>query len=91
MNISSVEEKSLQSNLSSNTSNFNNNDATTGLVFIDSKVDGYAILMAGITKNLEVVLLDDNCNGIAQITQTLKGRFPGDYRLSSLMAQSRGD
>jgi hypothetical protein len=75
MNISSVEEKSLQPNLSSNNSNFNNNDPTTGLVFIDSKVDDYAILITGITKNLEVVLLDDNCNGIAQITQALKGRF----------------
>jgi Tol biopolymer transport system component len=87
MNISSVKEKSLQSNLSSNNSNFNNNSATTGLVFIDSKVDDYAILIAGITKNLEVVLLDDNCNGIAQITQALKGRF----NLSSLHIVAHGE
>jgi hypothetical protein len=87
MNISLVKEKSLQSNLSSNPSNFNNNNATTGLVFIDSKVDDYAILIAGITKNLEVVLLDDNCNGIAQITQALKGRF----NLSSLHIVAHGE
>ena len=87
MNISLVEEKSLQSNLSFNKSNFNNNSATTGLVFIDSKVDDYAILMRGITKNLEVVLLDDNCNGIAQITQALKGRF----NLSSLHIVAHGE
>ena len=87
MNISSVKQKSSQSNLSSNHSNFNNNSATTGLVFIDSKVDDYAILVAGITKNLEVVLLDCNCNGIAQITQALKRRF----NLSSLHIIAHGE
>jgi hypothetical protein len=87
MNISSVKQKSSQSNLSSNHSNFNNNSATNGLVFIDSKVDDYAIMVAGITKNLEVVLLDDNCNGIAQITQALNGRF----NLSSLHIIAHGE
>ena len=47
---------------------------TTGIVFIDPKVDEYEMLMAGVKPGLEVVLLDGSHKGIAQITQTLKGR-----------------
>ena len=47
---------------------------TSGIVFIDSKVDEYETLMAGVKPGLEVVLLDDSLDGIAQITKALKGR-----------------
>jgi hypothetical protein len=50
------------------------NGATSGIVFIDHKVDDYEMLMAGVTPGLEVVLLDENTDGIVQISQTLKGR-----------------
>lgn len=43
--------------------------------------------MAGIKPGLEVVLLDDNRNGIAQITQALKGRLG----LSSLHIVAHGE
>jgi Ca2+-binding RTX toxin-like protein len=51
---------------------FNNNN-TTGIVFIDPKVDDYEMLMAGVMPGLEVFLLDENRNGIRQITEVLKG------------------
>ena len=69
-------------------SSFNNNKCeTTGIVFIDPKVDDYEMLMAGVTPGLEVVLLDENFDGIAQITQALKGRIG----LSSLHIVAHGE
>lgn len=67
MNTLSVKEKIIQSNLSFNLSSFNNSKGapTTGIVFIDPKVDDYEMLMAGVTPGLKVVLLDENCDGIA--------------------------
>ncbi len=47
---------------------------TSGIVFIDPKVDDYETLKAGVTQGLEVVLLDRHCDGISQITEALKGR-----------------
>ncbi|MFB8790443.1 MAG: DUF4347 domain-containing protein [Potamolinea sp.] len=47
---------------------------TNGIVFIDPKVDDYQTLRAGVTQGLEVVLLDEHCDGISQITEALKGR-----------------
>ena len=78
MNNLAVKEKIIQSNLSFNLSNFNNSKSapTTGIVFIDSKVDDYEMLMAGVKPGLEVVLLAENCDGIAQITEVLK-RYRG--------------
>ena len=69
-------------------SSFNNTKCTTtGIVFIDPKVDDYEMLMAGVKPDLEVVLLDDNFDGISQITQALKGRFG----LSSLHIVAHGE
>jgi Tol biopolymer transport system component len=65
----------------------NSNRATTGIVFIDRKVDDYEMLMAGVTPGLEVVLLDENCDGIGQITQAIKGR----RGLSSLHIVAHGE
>jgi Tol biopolymer transport system component len=65
----------------------NSNGATTGIVFIDPKVDDYGILMAGVKPGLEVVLLDDNFDGIAQITQAMSGR----RGLSSLHIVAHGE
>jgi Tol biopolymer transport system component len=63
------------------------NGATSGIVFIDPKVDDYGILMAGVKPGLEVVLLDDNFDGIAQITQAMSGR----RGLSSLHIVAHGE
>jgi Ca2+-binding RTX toxin-like protein len=60
---------------------------TRGIVFIDPKVDDYQTLKAGVKPNLEVVLLDDDCNGISQITQALLGRSG----LSSLHIVAHGE
>ena len=91
MNSSLLQEKPSQSKLSVN--NFNNSKVaqpycpTTGIVFIDPKVDDYKMLMAGVKPGLEVVLLDDNCDGIAQITAVLRR-----YRnLSSLHIVAHGE
>ena len=79
MTVSVLPEKSAQLN-----SSFNN---TKGIVFIDPKVDDYEMLIAGVKPGLEVVRFDDNCDGISQITQALKGRFG----LSSLHIVAHGE
>jgi Domain of unknown function (DUF4347) len=89
MNTHSVKEKPLQSNLSFNLSDFNNSKSTptTGIVFIDPKVDDYQMLMAGVKPGLEVILLNENSDGIAQITEALR-RYRG---LSSLHIVAHGE
>ena len=49
-------------------------DASTNIVFIDPKVIDYQSLMAGITLGSEVVILDANRDGLAQITDFLAKR-----------------
>ncbi|PHM09416.1 DUF4347 domain-containing protein [Nostoc sp. 'Peltigera malacea cyanobiont' DB3992] len=49
-------------------------DASTNIVFIDPKVIDYQSLMAGITLGSEVVILDANRDGLAQITEFLAKR-----------------
>ena len=83
MKVSLLPEQSNQLNLSFS----HNNGATSGIVFIDPKVDDYGILMAGVKPGLEVVLLDDNFDGIAQITQAMSGR----RGLSSLHIVAHGE
>jgi Tol biopolymer transport system component len=83
MKVSLLPEQSNQLNLSFSHSN----GATSGIVFIDPKVDDYGILMAGVKPGLEVVLLDDNFDGIAQITQAMSGR----RGLSSLHIVAHGE
>lgn len=80
MTISFLKEKTSQPIASCNKN-------ATSIVFIDPKVDDYEMLMAGVTPGLEVVLLDDNRNGIAQITQALKGH----QSLSSLHIVAHGE
>ena len=93
MNSSLLQEKPFQSNLSFNFSNFHNSGVpqpcylTTGIVFIDPKVDDYEMLMAGVKPGLEVVLLDARLDGIAQITQEMTGR----RGLSSLHILAHGE
>jgi hypothetical protein len=60
---------------------------TDGIVFIDSTVDDYEMLMAGVTPGLEVVLLDGSQDGIVQITRSLEGRSG----LSSLHIIAHGE
>jgi len=93
MNISLLEEKSTRLNSSLNLKNLKGSHSdttdidTTGIVFIDSMVDDYEMLVAGVKPGLEVVLLDDTQNGITQITEALKGRSG----LSSLHIVTHGD
>ncbi|WP_448272616.1 DUF4347 domain-containing protein [Nostoc sp. DSM 114160] len=49
-------------------------DASTNIVFIDPKVIDYQSLVAGITLGSEVVILDANRDGLAQITEFLAKR-----------------
>ncbi|MDZ8138979.1 MAG: Calx-beta domain-containing protein [Nostoc sp. DedQUE04] len=49
-------------------------DASRNIVFIDPKVIDYQSLMAGITLGSEVVILDANRDGLAQITEFLAKR-----------------
>ncbi|MDZ7965331.1 MAG: Calx-beta domain-containing protein [Nostoc sp. DedSLP03] len=49
-------------------------DGSTNIVFIDPKVIDYQSLMAGITLGSEVVILDANRDGLAQITEFLAKR-----------------
>ena len=93
MTMSLLKAESTMSISSFNLSNLNNCNGdttaivTSGIVFIDPKVDEYETLMAGVKPGLQVVLLDGSFNGIAQITQTLKGR----RGLSSLHIVAHGD
>ncbi|MBN3925282.1 Calx-beta domain-containing protein [Nostoc sp. NMS4] len=48
--------------------------ASTNIVFIDPKVIDYQSLMAGITLGSEVIILDANKDGLAQITEFLAKR-----------------
>ncbi|MEH2165259.1 MAG: Calx-beta domain-containing protein [Nostoc sp.] len=49
-------------------------EASTNIVFIDPKVIDYQSLVAGITLGSEVVILDANRDGLAQITEFLAKR-----------------
>ncbi|MHC5767311.1 MAG: Calx-beta domain-containing protein [Nostoc sp.] len=49
-------------------------ESSTNLVFIDPKVIDYQSLVAGITLGSEVVILDANRDGLAQITEFLAKR-----------------
>ncbi|MEH1816951.1 MAG: Calx-beta domain-containing protein, partial [Nostoc sp.] len=49
-------------------------EASINIVFIDPKVIDYQSLMAGITLGSEVVILDANRDGLAQITEFLAKR-----------------
>ncbi|MGL6339301.1 MAG: DUF4347 domain-containing protein [Waterburya sp.] len=42
------------------------------IVFIDSQIDNYELLIAGMQPETQVVLLDANINGIVKITDTLQ-------------------
>ncbi|MEH2044356.1 Calx-beta domain-containing protein [Nostoc sp.] len=49
-------------------------EASTNIVFIDPKVIDYQSLVAGITLGSEVIILDPNRDGLAQITEFLAKR-----------------
>jgi Ca2+-binding RTX toxin-like protein len=42
------------------------------IAFIDSQIDNYAVLIAGMQPETQIVLLDSNINGIVKITDTLQ-------------------
>ncbi|MEH1989437.1 Calx-beta domain-containing protein [Nostoc sp.] len=54
--------------------------ASTNLVFIDPKVIDYQSLVAGITLGSEVVILDANRDGLAQITEFLAKRETNSFQ-----------
>ncbi|MEO8891596.1 MAG: DUF4347 domain-containing protein [Coleofasciculaceae cyanobacterium] len=64
-----------------------NNKNTTGIVFLDPKIDDYETLIAGVMPSLDVFLLDENLDGIGQITHDLKSRSG----LSSLYIVAHGE
>lgn len=81
MTISFLKEKTSQTIAA-----FNNKN-TTGIVFLDPKIDDYKTLIAGVMPILEVFLLDENLDEIRQITQVLKSR----RGLSSLHIVAHGE
>jgi len=85
MNISCLKEKSISSTVSLKPEN-PRPIVTRGLVFIDPNISDYEQLIAGVKPDLDIVLIDDQLDGISQITQTLRG-----YRgLSSLHIVTHG-
>ncbi|MDE1462240.1 DUF4347 domain-containing protein [Spartinivicinus poritis] len=52
----------------------NTNDTRKEVVFIDSRVIDYESLVEGLGDNLEVVVLNTDQNGVAQIANSLSGR-----------------
>jgi Ca2+-binding RTX toxin-like protein len=56
---------------------------TATIAFIDSQIDNYAVLIAGIQPKTQVVILDSTTNGIVKITDTLQ---QGQYTAVHLIA-----
>ena len=54
--------------------NLNNQVSGSAIAFIDTQVENYQGLMAGVTPGTEVVVLDENKDAIDQITQILRDR-----------------
>jgi hypothetical protein len=54
--------------------NLNNQVSGSAIAFIDTQVENYQGLMAGVTPGTEVVVLDGNKDAIDQITQILRDR-----------------
>ncbi len=53
-------------------------DARTEIVFVDTSVEGYETLVAGIGQAAEVVLLDGGTDALTQIADALAGRSEVD-------------
>src|SRR4028118_2026081 len=54
--------------------NLNNQVSGSAIAFIDTQVENYQSLIAGVTPGTEVVVLDGNRDAIDQITQILRDR-----------------
>ncbi|VAV96557.1 Alkaline phosphatase, partial [hydrothermal vent metagenome] len=52
--------------------------STNEIVFIDSTVEGYELLLEGIDESVEVVILDSTRDGVEQIAEILAGRTDVD-------------
>ncbi len=50
------------------------NDCCTEIAFVDAGVENYEALIAGLPNGVEVIVLDANSDGIAQISAALEGR-----------------
>ena len=44
------------------------------VVFVDTRVEGYETIVAGVARGAEVVLIDASGDGVAQMAQALAGR-----------------
>ncbi|MBF0368285.1 MAG: tandem-95 repeat protein [Magnetococcales bacterium] len=62
--------------------------APTGVLFVDPTIDDYEQLITGLAGNVEVVVLDAQSDGVAQITDWLAGN---DHPLSEIHILSHGD
>ncbi|MGL4378549.1 MAG: DUF4347 domain-containing protein, partial [Microcoleaceae cyanobacterium] len=60
--------------MESTNQNQNNSPLSHPIVFVDPRVDNYQTLTNSVSPNTEVVILAPNRDGIAQITDVLKGR-----------------
>ncbi|MEC4983364.1 MAG: Calx-beta domain-containing protein [Oscillatoria sp. PMC 1068.18] len=53
------------------------------LVVIDTRIENYHLLAAGVLRGAKVLLLDESRDGIQQVTQALKGEFVKSLHLIS--------
>ncbi|MBN4005233.1 DUF4347 domain-containing protein [Nostoc sp. LPT] len=58
----------------------------TGILFLDSSVNNYEILLKNVVSEIEVIVLDSSQDGVEQITQTLLQR----HRVESVHIVSHG-
>ncbi|MBD0392632.1 MAG: DUF4347 domain-containing protein, partial [Microcoleus sp. C1-bin4] len=54
--------------------NLNTQASGSAIAFIDTQVENYQSLIAGVTPGTEVVVLDGNRDAIDQITEILRDR-----------------
>lgn len=80
-------EQSLQGSAGKWQSLSSSNDANGEIVFIDSSVQDYQSLIAGIKPGTEMAVLDPVCNEVEQVGQYLAGRSG----ISSVHIVSHGD
>ena len=62
------------------------NIQNTGILFLDSSVKNYEILLKSVVSGIEVIVLDSNQDGVEQITQTFLQR----HRVESVHIVSHG-
>ena len=67
--------------------NVDQSQEITEILFVDSKVDNYGDLIDNLSRNVEIHVIDQNSDGLAQIANYLKDRSgitAGPYNVSRI-------